>query len=439
MAQDFFEEVLGRSRKQLADVLGEISPVASSRPGSGFFTPYGSPTMGFGPNMIDLARPGSFAPSRLRAQPKENEAAAPAKSQGIPKSPLQAALQQRAQAAAKPPASGGGEDVQVDQNNPFYPRAAAIAVEEGVDPRIFTRLIAVESKYNPNAISVRGAKGLAQLMPGTAAELGVNPDDPEQNMRGGARYLKQMLDKYGSYDVALAAYNAGPGNVDAYGGIPPFQDTQKYVRTIMGSTPAAPQGQAYPSQSSAAVPQQGAQGQDASDPTYVPKPAAGVRPLRGITTYQYGDESLATGAADYICGPIAAQAFARVNGRDPTLREALDMARGLGIIDPANGMHGVESTAQLIRSLGGNATVQYKLNKNEIINEIRAGRPVIINTDAGARGHYYVIEDYDEATGKFEFGNSARSLRASNGNTQYALEEIRLLGFGSPNAAIYAR
>ncbi len=90
-----------------------------------------------------------------------------------------------------------------------------------------------ESRGRVNAVSVKGALGLMQLMPGTAAQLGVNPYDPEQNVRGGARYLRQQIDRFGSIPLALAAYNAGPGAVLRYGGIPPYRETQNYVSTIM--------------------------------------------------------------------------------------------------------------------------------------------------------------------------------------------------------------
>jgi hypothetical protein len=118
--------------------------------------------------------------------------------------------------------------------------ASQIAAEEGIDPNLFLRLVNQESRFRPDAVSPKGAMGLAQLMPGTARDLGVDPSDPVQNLRGGARYLRQQLDAFGDPTLALAAYNAGPGNVRKYGGIPPFQETQNYVRTILGGgAPAA--------------------------------------------------------------------------------------------------------------------------------------------------------------------------------------------------------
>lgn len=98
---------------------------------------------------------------------------------------------------------------------------------------VFKALIHRESNYNPELVSSKGAKGLGQLMPKTAELLGVdNPFDVKTNLDGSARYLVQMLDRFGSLELALAAYNAGPTRVSEYGGVPPFKETQQYVLDI---------------------------------------------------------------------------------------------------------------------------------------------------------------------------------------------------------------
>jgi soluble lytic murein transglycosylase-like protein len=112
--------------------------------------------------------------------------------------------------------------------------AKAAAARHGIPEDLFLRLVQQESGWNPGAVSPKGATGLAQLMPGTAAKLGVDINDPEENLDGGARYLRMMYDTFGSWRLALAAYNAGPGAVEKHGGIPPFAETKAYVIAILG-------------------------------------------------------------------------------------------------------------------------------------------------------------------------------------------------------------
>jgi soluble lytic murein transglycosylase-like protein len=118
---------------------------------------------------------------------------------------------------------------------PYAAEIDAAAARYGIDPALLRGLVKQESGFDPNARSGAGAVGLTQLMPGTARELGVtDPTDPAQALDGGAKYLKQQLDRFGGdASKALAAYNAGPGAVQKFGGVPPYAETQHYVQNVL--------------------------------------------------------------------------------------------------------------------------------------------------------------------------------------------------------------
>jgi soluble lytic murein transglycosylase-like protein len=111
----------------------------------------------------------------------------------------------------------------------------AVAERNGLSPALLEAVVWQESRWRPTAVSPKGAQGLAQLMPGTARELGVDPRDPVANLEGGARYLRQQLNRFGGdVERALAAYNAGPGRVTRAGGVPNIPETRAYVAAILG-------------------------------------------------------------------------------------------------------------------------------------------------------------------------------------------------------------
>jgi soluble lytic murein transglycosylase-like protein len=121
----------------------------------------------------------------------------------------------------------------VVQEDSYFQMAIRMAAEYDIPKQLFFNLVTAESNWDAAIVSPRGAIGLAQLMPATAEELGVDPWDALENLDGGARYLRQQYDMFGTWELALAAYNAGPGAVTKYDGIPPYAETEDYVKKIM--------------------------------------------------------------------------------------------------------------------------------------------------------------------------------------------------------------
>jgi soluble lytic murein transglycosylase-like protein len=164
--------------------------------------------------------------------------------QSVQKSPSPAPFAATMQAPAAPGLPSGGISYldappRLAKPGPqaFQTLVGELSARHGVDPDLVHAVIQQESGYNPRAVSGAGAQGLMQLMPGTAQQLGVtNAMDPVQNVDGGVRYLKSQLERFnGNIPLALAAYNAGPGAVQKHGGVPPYKETQGYVRRILAN------------------------------------------------------------------------------------------------------------------------------------------------------------------------------------------------------------
>ena len=279
-----------------------------------------------------------------------------------------------------------------------YARAAA--QRAGIDPDIFVAQIQQESGFNPSAKSPAGAIGIAQFMPGTAAGMKVDPTDPYAALDAAASMDAQNLKKYGGdYSKTLAAYNAGGGAVDQYGGVPPYKETQNYVQTIMGNAKQAA-GNAIQGAKEAVGGAASALGTGAR--------AAVDTAYKDISQLPQYNPELTSDEAYSACGPAAAVRFAEKFGRNPTLREATDLAKQVGWTS-GGGMAGISSEQKLMSNLGIDTKIVGR-DWAAYAQEAQTGNPVTISTP----GHYYFADGYNPESGAFHVGRSGLDLKGGS-------------------------
>ncbi len=300
------------------------------------------------------------------------------------------------------------------------------AQKAGIDPGIFVRQINQESGFNPKAQSGAGAMGIAQFMPATAQGLGVDPTNPLASIDAAAKLMAGYVQRYGDVGKALAAYNAGPGAVDKFGGVPPFAETQRYVQNIMGDVGGVGAQLAQRAQQGL-----GAIGQAAQDVG-----TGAARLVNSAVQNVVGDlrpsqfaVGLDTASAYAACGPVAAMAFARATGRNPTIDEAMQLARQVGW-SASQGMAGPASERSLLQSMGVTAHMEQGADPNKIAADVQNGNPVMISTP----GHYFVADGYDPQSGRFHVGTSGTDLKA--GSEWMTLGQMQAV-MGQAQATLY--
>lgn len=259
-----------------------------------------------------------------------------------------------------------------------------------------------EQSYGPLQLNIEGGVGAAAL------KAGIDPRDPGQWQRA--------VD-FGLDEVARAGWGQWHGAARV--GVGNRQGIGQAPATAPDATPD------QPTRPPSALPK----------PT--PGPGWGTYTAETLTPNQFTEgqaQGLTAEQSLAICGPAAAVAFARANGRNPTLREAKELAEATGVWDVGAGMHGPASQVTLLEKMGVPATLEQGANWAAIANEVRAGRPVIVDTPQ----HYFTVTAA-HPDGTFEFGQSAGVLKASKGRTRYRPEEIPNLGMGAPRATIFMR
>jgi cell wall-associated NlpC family hydrolase len=214
---------LPRTSSQQATAGRAVASVADARPGDLVFFDHSSSRAGIDHVGIYIGNGKMMAAPQPGESVKVQDVGTPTVIRRVlPEQPVVAASTRGSALAGVPYAD-------------LFSRAAS---RYGVDASVLAAVASQESGFDSQAVSPAGAQGLMQFMPGTAAGLGVNPLDPSSAIDGAARYLSQLTKQFGSTDLALAAYNAGPGTVSRYGGIPPYPETQNYVRSVMSKAEA---------------------------------------------------------------------------------------------------------------------------------------------------------------------------------------------------------
>ena len=309
-----------------------------------------------------------------------------------------------------------------DRTMSFQDYARAAAQRAGIDPNVFTAQIQQESGFNPSARSPAGAIGIAQFMPETAKGVNLDPTDPYASLDAAAAEDAKRLQQYdGDWGKTLASYNAGAGAVAQYGGIPPYAETQSYVKTIMGNAQKA--ADAAGTTISNAV-QAGAQAVGGAASAVG---TAAQQKIQDIS--QFGDKQLSADEAYAACGPAAAVRFAERFGRNPTLREATDLAKQVGWTS-SGGMAGIASEQQLLKNMGVDTHIVAP-DWLAIAKEAQTGNPVTISTP----GHYYFADGYNPDTGAFHVGQSGLDLK--NGAEWMTPQQMENL-MGKAQGALFA-
>jgi cell wall-associated NlpC family hydrolase len=214
---------LPRTASQQATSGRPVASVAEARPGDLVFFDYSSSRAGVDHVGVYIGN------GKMIAAPQEGESVK-VQDVGTPTVIRRILPEQTTATTSAPGAALGGV--------PYADLFSRAASRYGVDPAVLAAMASQESGFNSQAVSPAGAQGLMQFMPSTAKGLGVNALDPTSAIDGAARYLSSLTKQFGSTDLALAAYNAGPGTVSQYGGIPPYSETQNYVRSVMSKAEA---------------------------------------------------------------------------------------------------------------------------------------------------------------------------------------------------------